>query len=77
MLRYGIQREVPILRTGKGRPNLSSLLSAREVARLAVEWILPRSERGPEYGFWTTDLIRLLGNGRAVLTLAKRQYVQS
>ncbi len=74
MLRHGIQREVfisalavnatKLLRTGKGRPDLSSLLSAREVARLAVErWMLPRSQRRPEYRNWTAnDLINLFGN---------------
>lgn len=73
LLRHGIQREVfscplasnavELLRTGKGRPNLSSLLSVSEVAHLALErWILPRSERRPEYRYWTRDdLVRLFG----------------
>ncbi|MEF3696228.1 Druantia anti-phage system protein DruA [Desulfolutivibrio sp.] len=66
LLRHGIQREVficnlaanatKILRTGKGDPDVSSLLSAREIAELAVErWILPRSQRRPEYRLWTND----------------------
>jgi hypothetical protein len=66
ILRHGIQREVFIslladnalrmLRTGKGRPDLSSLLSADDVARLAVErWMLPRSQRRPEYREWKAD----------------------
>ena len=74
MLRHGVKREVflcelavnaaKLLRVGKGRPDLSSLLSAREVAQLAVErWMLPRAERQPEYRHWTTDhLTSLLGN---------------
>jgi len=74
MLRHGIQREVficnlaanatSILRTGRGRPDLSSLLAAREVGRLAVErWMLLRSERRPEYRSWMPDeLLGLLGN---------------
>jgi hypothetical protein len=74
MLRHGIQREVffcqlagnalNILRNGRGRPNLSSLLSAEEVAQLAVErWMLPRSERMPEFRAWRREDIRgLLGN---------------
>lgn len=78
LLRHGIQREVficnlaanatKLLRTGKGRPDLSSLLSAREVAELAVErWILPRSQRRPEYRSWTSDdLLQLLGNHRRI-----------
>ena len=76
LLRHGIQREVficnlatnaaKLLRTGKGHPDLSSLLSAREVAELALErWILPRSQRRPEYRSWTRDdLLHLLGNHR-------------
>lgn len=78
LLRHGIQREVficnfaanaaKLLRTGKGRPDLSSLLSAREVAKLAVErWILPRSQRRPEYRSWASnDLLQLLGNQRLI-----------
>lgn len=78
LLRHGIQREVficnlaanaaKILRTGKGRPDLSSLLSVREVAQLAVErWILPRSQRRPEFQSWThDDLLQLLGNHRRI-----------
>lgn len=78
LLRHGIQREVfisnlstnatKLLLTGKGRPDLSSLLSASEVAELAVErWILPRSVRRPEYRLWTNDdLLKLLGNHRRI-----------
>ena len=74
MLRHGIEREVflcqlasnalNILRTGRGRPNLSSLLSAEEVAALAVErWMLPRSQRMPEFRMWRREGIKgLLGN---------------
>ena len=73
ILRHGIQREVFIsllannairlLRTGRGRPNLSSLLSADEVARLAIErWMLPRSQRRPEFMAWKAEnLTALLG----------------
>lgn len=74
MLRHGIEREVflcqlasnalSILRKGKGRPNLSSLLSAEDVAKLAVErWMLPRSMRMLEFRAWKRENIReLLGN---------------
>lgn len=74
LLRHGINREVFIcnlaanamkfLRTGDGHPDLSSLLSVRKVAELAVErWILPRAHRRPEYRLWTSDaLFRLLDN---------------
>jgi hypothetical protein len=71
ILRHGIQREVFIcqlaenalrlLRTGKGRPNLASLLSAEEVAWLAMErWMLPRSQRRPEYRAWKADDLKSL-----------------
>jgi uncharacterized protein DUF4338 len=74
MLRHGIEREVflcqlasnalNILRKGRGRPNLASLLSAEEVAQLAVErWMMPRSLRMPEFKTWRHENIReLLGN---------------
>lgn len=72
LLRHGIQREVfisnlasnafAILRTGKGRPNLSSLLSTQQVADLALErWILPRARRRPDYRAWTrSDVMQLI-----------------
>jgi len=71
VLRHGIQREVflcnlaknaaKILRTGKGKPDLSSLLSADDVSQLAVErWMLPRSERRPEFSLWKRENIEFL-----------------
>jgi hypothetical protein len=74
LLRHGIQREVflcelagnarKILRTGKGKPDLSSLLSAVDVAGLAVErWMLPRSERRPEFKLWNSEDIEWLIRG--------------
>lgn len=71
MLRHGIQREVflceladnalKVLHNGRGRPDLSSLLSADEVASLAVErWMLPRSERRPEFKKWSRESIKAL-----------------
>lgn len=83
MLRHGVQREVficqlasnalSILAKGKGRPKLTSLLSAREVAALAVQrWIVPRSERRPEYRSWkASDVKALLGEQRMPLRLAR------
>ena len=73
LLRHGIRREVffcslasnaaNILRTGKGRPDLSSLLTAKQVADFALErWILPRSLRRPDYRAWnSSDIPQLLG----------------
>ena len=73
LLRHGIQREVffcamasnavKLLRTGEGSPDISSLLTSREVARKAVErWMIPRSERRDDYRYWTIEnLIGLFG----------------
>lgn len=71
LLRHGVQREVfiselaenalKILKSGKGRPKLKTLLSAEEVGKLAVtRWMMPRAERRPEYKLWTADSIRSL-----------------
>lgn len=80
ILRHGIKREVflcqlaenskRILRTGKGRPNLSTLLNVSEISELAMErWILPRSNRRMEYKDWTKDdLINLFGNKNKVFS---------
>ncbi len=74
LLRHGIQRQVficnlalnatKILRNGKGRPDLSTLLTAQQVADLALErWILPRAQRRPDYRTWSrSDVVRLLGD---------------
>jgi len=79
MLRHGIQREVficelaanatRILQTGKGRPNLKTLLSAKEISELALErWVIPRANRIPEYRSWDSyNLIGLFGNQTGVL----------
>ena len=79
LLRHGIQREVymsllasnaeKLLRTGRGCPDLSSLLSVSEVAQLAIDrWILPRSQRRPEYQYWTSDdLVRFFGNHSQII----------
>lgn len=74
MLRHGIQRQVfillladnaiEILRNGREFPDVSSLLTAAEVAELAVSrWIIPRSRRRPEYQHWASDnLFDLFGS---------------
>ena len=86
MLRHGIEREVflcqlagntlNILRNGRGRPNLSSLLTAEDVAQLAVErWMLPRSLRMPEFKTWKRESIReLLGDQYRKLPCALRAH---
>jgi len=66
MLKHGIQREVficqlasnslKILKDGKGKPDLSTLLTANEVSALALtRWVIPRSESRTEYKEWTRD----------------------
>ena len=84
LLRHGVRREVfvcnlasnatKILRTGKGRPDLSTLLSARQVADLALErWILPRARRRPDYRAWnSSDVLRLLDNPVVIQPQEKR-----
>lgn len=74
LLRHGIQRQVficnlasnaaTILRTGKGRPNVSTLLTAQQVADLALDrWILPRARRCPSYRAWNrSDVLGLLND---------------
>lgn len=74
LMRHGIQREVficqlannatEILRTGRGQPDLTSLLSAKDVAEQAVSrWMIPRSRRRPEYRDWMPgSLIDMFGN---------------
>jgi len=86
LLRHGIQREVflcqfvdnaaKLLRTGKGKPDLSSLLSAEEVAKLAVErWMLPRSERRPEFKLWKREGIEplIVGPGAALMPAHRKR----
>lgn len=72
VLRHGIQREVflctyaanamRILATGKGRPDLSTLLPAAEVSALARErWMAPRALRRPEFAHWRrSDIVNLI-----------------
>ncbi len=85
LLRHGIQREVflsqladnalRILRSGKGKPDLSSLLSADDVSNLAVErWMLPRSQRMPEFKLWKRESIEaLIWEPRAEVPLTLRK----
>jgi len=79
MLRHGVKREVficplaantvEILRTGKGRPDLSTLLTVNEIAELALErWIIPRSQSRPDFREWkSSDIIDLFGSQSCVL----------
>lgn len=79
LMRHGIQREVficplavnaaKILQTGKGQPDLTSLLSAKDIAARAVDrWMIPRSRRRQEYRDWSfCDVIDLFGNQARIL----------
>jgi hypothetical protein len=71
VMKHGIKREVflcefasnalKILKAGEGCPCLRSLLSAEEVAGLALErWVRPRALRRPDYQSWTADDLKLL-----------------
>ena len=66
------QNALKLLHSGRGKPDLSSLLSAEDVAHLAVErWMLPRSQRRPEFKIWKRENIAaLLGNQGASFSLS-------
>ena len=88
LMRHGIQREVflcliannalQILQSGKGCPDISSLCKVREIGNLAIErWLLPRSQRRPDYRNWTRDdLVSLLGT-QSVESYQKRVTTQT
>lgn len=68
MMKHGIQREVfisqladnatNILQMGRGKPDLTSLLSAKDIAERAMErWMIPRSIRKTEYRSWNPDYL--------------------
>lgn len=79
LMRHGIQREVficqiasnatKILQTGKGKPDISSLLSVREIADMALDrWVIPRANSTPDFKYWRpNDLIELFGSQAEVL----------
>lgn len=79
MMKHGIQREVfisqladnatNILQTGRGKPDLTSLLSAKDIAERATErWMIPRSIRKTEYLSWNSDyLFDFIDNDRLSL----------
>ena len=86
ILRHGIQREVfvsklasnafEVLRSGKVKPNISSLLTVAQISDLARDrWIVPRAERGEiDYRGWSRDMIPLLIKGRIeVQHVSKKQ----
>lgn len=86
-LRHGIQRQVfwcelaknsvKLLHSGNGRPDLSTLLSAEDVAALAVErWVVPRAARMPEFRQWKSEsILSLLGEPASKLAARQMREV--
>lgn len=72
LLYHGVKREVfycqlasnatEILRTGRGPPELSTLLSTQEIAELALKrWLVPRANRCSDYRSWvSSNILQLL-----------------
>lgn len=87
ILKHGIQREVfimtladnalEVLRDGKAKPDISSLLSVSEISDLARDrWIIPRAERGEiDFRSWKREQIPLLIKGRIQLPRADNRQV--
>lgn len=72
LLHHGVKREVfycqlasnatEILRTGEGRPELSTLLSTQEIGELTLKrWLIPRAQRCVDYRSWVnSNILQLL-----------------
>jgi hypothetical protein len=72
VLRHGVRREVfmstlsgnalEILKTGNGKPDLSTLRTVEEISDLATSrWMIPRAERFNDYRGWRrSDIKRLI-----------------
>jgi hypothetical protein len=71
ILRHGLRREVfiafladnaaALLKSGRGSPQLSSLLPVHEVAQQAlVRWVIPRSHRKQEFRAWNSEQLASL-----------------
>lgn len=83
VLKHGIQREVfiaplaknafEILKTGKGRPNLSELRSVDEISQLALErWIKPRAASRDDWKAWKRANIVQLIKGEPISGLQQK-----
>ncbi|MGO9847990.1 MAG: Druantia anti-phage system protein DruA [Methylocella sp.] len=86
VLRHGIRREVfmctlsdnslQILRTGSGKPDLSSLRTIEEISDLArTRWIVPRATRRTDYLDWQRKGIIELIRGSAALQAERFSHV--
>lgn len=79
LMRHGIQREVficqlacnstKILQTGRGNPDVSSLLSVEDISSLALSrWVIPRAKNLPDFLKWeSSELINLFGSQAKLL----------
>lgn len=73
LMRHGIKREVficcladnsiSVLKTGEGLPDISSMLTVKEISESALHrWVIPRSRNRHEYRAWkTNNFTNLLG----------------
>lgn len=83
VLRHGIKREVfmcllagnavEILKSGKGMPDTTSLLTVAEISEIAKNrWIIPRAERRPEFRAWSRkNVIRLIKGSAPNLSMPR------
>ncbi|WP_368607692.1 Druantia anti-phage system protein DruA [Pseudomonas fulva] len=79
LMRHGIQREVficqlatnatKILQTGKGKPDIRSLQTVKQIADQALDrWVIQRAANVPDYRRWrSSDLISLFGSQAQLL----------
>lgn len=79
LLKHGIQREVfiscladnacKILRSGRGAPSITNLHTVRDISSAACErWLIPRSDRRPEFKEWDAKNIDKLILGREIFS---------
>jgi hypothetical protein len=79
LMKHGIQREVfvcqlatnatKILQSGRGRPDIDSLLSVEQISALALDrWVIQRSISTPHFRSWAaSDMIDLFGSQAQIL----------
>lgn len=79
LMKHGIQREVfvcqlatnatKILQSGRGRPEIDSLLTVEQISALALDrWVMPRSVSTPHFRSWAaSDMIDLFGSQAQIL----------
>lgn len=79
LMKHGIQREVfvcqlatnatKILQSGRGRPDIDSLLSVEQISALALDrWVIQRSVSTPHFRSWAaSDMIDLFGSQAHIL----------